>query len=89
MGAFRSSCTCAKGSYISGKCQANLIFFKVRELSGNSVMCGGKMKICKKKKKKNVREMSENFTVQLDEAMMFVLMYFLAEISSSDIVREI
>ena len=33
--------------------------------------------------------MSENFTVQLDEAMMFVPMYFLAEISSSDIVREI
>ena len=28
-------------------------FFKVRELSGNSVMCRGKIKFCK-----NVREMS-------------------------------
>ena len=46
-----------QGSYTSGKCQGNLIFFKVRELSGNSVMCQGKMKFCK-----NVREMSGNFT---------------------------
>ena len=41
----------AQGSYMSGKCQGNLNFFKVRELSGNSVMCQGKMKFCK-----NVRE---------------------------------
>ena len=26
-----------QGSYTSGKCQGNLLFFKVRELSGNSV----------------------------------------------------
>ena len=38
---------------MSGK----FIFFKVRELSGNSVMCQGKMKFCK-----NLREVSENFT---------------------------
>ena len=40
-----------QGLYTSGKCQGNLIFFKVRELSGNSVMSKGKMKFCK-----NVRE---------------------------------
>ena len=39
--------------YMSGKCQGNLFFFKVRELSGNSIMCQGKMKF-----RKNVREMS-------------------------------
>ena len=43
--------------HVGGKCQRNLIFFKVRELSGNSVMCQGKMKLFK-----NVREMSGNFT---------------------------
>ena len=59
-----------QGSYVSGKCQGNLNFFKVRELSGNSVMCQGKMKFCK-----NVREMSGNFTFQSDEAGMFVPMY--------------
>ena len=37
-----------------------------RELSENSVMCQGKMKFCK-----SVREMSGNFTFQLDEAWMF------------------
>ena len=47
-------------------CQGNLNFFKVRELSGNSVMCQGKMKFCK-----NVREMSGNFTFQPGEAGMF------------------
>ena len=31
----------AQGSYMSGKCQGNLNIFKVRELSGNSVMCQG------------------------------------------------
>ena len=46
-----------QGLYTSGKCQGNLFFFKVRELSGNSVMCQEKMKFCK-----NVREMSGNFT---------------------------
>ena len=28
-----------QGSYASGKCQENLIFFKVRELSGNFMLC--------------------------------------------------
>ena len=42
-------------------------FFVVKELPGNSVMCQGKMKFCKK----NVREMSGNFTFQPDEARMF------------------
>ena len=40
--------------------------FKVRELSGNSVICQGKMKFCK-----NVREMSGNSIFQPDEARMF------------------
>ena len=35
-------------------------------MSGNSVMCQGKMKFCK-----NVRAMSGNFTFQPDEAGMF------------------
>ena len=51
---------------MSGKCQGNLNFFKVRELSGNSVMCQGKLKFGK-----NVREMSGNFTFQPDGARMF------------------
>ena len=49
-----------QGSYMSGKCQENLNFFKVRELSGNSVMCQGKMKFCK-----NVRDMSGNLHFSL------------------------
>ena len=28
-----------QGSYTSGKCQGNLKIFKVRELSGNLMMC--------------------------------------------------
>ena len=32
-----------QGSYASGKCQGNLIFFKVRELSGNFMLCQGKI----------------------------------------------
>ena len=32
---------------MSGKCQGNLNFFKVRELLGNSLMCQGKMIFCK------------------------------------------
>ena len=51
---------------MSGKYQGNLFFFKVRELSGNFVMCQRKMKFCK-----NVREMSGNFTFQPDEARIF------------------
>ena len=51
---------------MSGKRQGNLNFFKVRELSGNSVICQGKMKFCK-----NVREMSGNFTFHTDEVGMF------------------
>ena len=58
-----------------GKYQRNLFFFKVKELSGNSVICQGKMKCCK-----NVREMSENFTFRPDEARMFGPRYiFLAK----------
>ena len=55
----KTSSGICQGSYMSGKCQGNLIliFFKVRELSGNSVMCQGKMKFFK-----NIREMSGNFT---------------------------
>ena len=53
-------------SYRVHACQGNLNFFKVRELSGNSVMCQGKIKFCK-----NVREMSRNFTFQPDEGGMF------------------
>ena len=40
-------------------------FFNVRELSGYSVMCQGKMKFCK-----NVREMTGNFIFPPDEAGM-------------------
>ena len=43
-----------------------IFFFKVRKLSGNFVMCQGKMKFCK-----NVREMSGNFTFQTDEVRIF------------------
>ena len=60
-------------SYISGKCQGNLDFFKVRELSGNYVMGQGRMKFCK-----NIKEMSGNFTFQPDEAGMFGI--FLAKL---------
>ena len=35
-----------QGSYASGKCQGNLKFFKVRELSGNFIICQGKMNFC-------------------------------------------
>ena len=34
-----------QGSYTSGKCQGNLYFFKVRELSGNFMLCQGKMNV--------------------------------------------
>ena len=34
-----------QGSYASGKCQGNLNFFKVRELSGNFMLCQGKMNV--------------------------------------------
>ena len=46
----------AQGSYASEKCQGNLNFFKVRELSGNFMLCQGKMNVFQ-----NVREMSGNF----------------------------
>ena len=32
-----------QGSYASGKCQCNLNLFKVRELSGNFMLCQGKI----------------------------------------------
>ena len=35
-----------QGSYASGKCQGNLKFFKVRELSGNFIICPGKLNFC-------------------------------------------
>ena len=35
-----------QGSYASGKCQGNLYFFKVRELSGNFMLCQGKISFC-------------------------------------------
>ena len=35
-----------RGSYASGKCQGNLKFFKVRELSGNFIICQGKLNFC-------------------------------------------
>ena len=47
-----------QGSYASGKCQGNLNFFKVRELSGNFMLCQGKMNVLF-----NVREMSGNFKI--------------------------
>ena len=34
-----------QGSYASGKCQGNLNFFKVRELSGYFMLCQGKMNV--------------------------------------------
>ena len=34
-----------QGSYASGKCQGNLNFFKVRELSGNFMLGQGKMNV--------------------------------------------
>ena len=35
-----------QGSYASGKCQGNLKFFKVRELSGKFIICQGKLNVC-------------------------------------------
>ena len=43
---------------MSGKCKGNLKFFKDRELSGNFIICQGKLNFCK-----NVREMSGNFRI--------------------------
>ena len=54
-----------QGSYASGKCQGNLNFFKVRELSGNFMLCQGKMHVFK-----NVREMSGNFNISSLYQMM-------------------
>ena len=34
-----------QGSYASRKCQGNYNFFKVRELSGNFMLCQGKMNV--------------------------------------------
>ena len=41
-----SSVFIVQGSYASGKCQGNLKFFKVRELSGNFMICQGKLNFC-------------------------------------------
>ena len=38
--------TSFQGSYLSGKCQGNLKFFKVRELSGNFIICQRKLNFC-------------------------------------------
>ena len=35
-----------QGSYASVKCQGNLKIFKVRELSGNFIICQGKLNFC-------------------------------------------
>ena len=35
-----------QGSYASGKCQGNLKFFKIRELSGNFIISQGKLNFC-------------------------------------------
>ena len=40
------TCNFFQGSYASGKCQGNLKFFKVRELSGNFIICQGKLNFC-------------------------------------------
>ena len=61
-----------QGSYASGKCQGNLNFFKVRELSGNFVLCQGKMNVFK-----NVREMSGNFKISSLHQMLSDLGSFL------------
>ena len=42
----RTGAALLQGSYASGKCQGNLNFFKVRELSGNFMLCQGKMNFC-------------------------------------------
>ena len=73
-----SFCT-LQGSYMSKKCQG--IFFKLRELSGNSMLCQGKVKFCI-----NLRDMSGNFTFQSNEARIFVPK---KKNSSSGIGREI
>ena len=52
-----------QGSYASGKCQGIFNFFKVRELSGNFMMCQGKVKFCQ-----NVRELSGNFAIPVMNA---------------------
>ena len=48
-----------------GKYQRNLFFFKVKELSGNSVICQGKMKCCK-----NVRERILHFGLMKLECLV-------------------
>ena len=54
-----------QGLYASGKCQGNFNFFKVRELSGNFMLCQGKMNVFL-----NVREMSGNFIISSLYQMM-------------------
>ena len=58
-----------QGSYMSGKWEGIFFFFffKVRELSGNSVMSQEKMKFCK-----NVRKMSRNVAFQPDETSFWL-----------------
>ena len=48
------------------KWQGNSDIFKVKELSGNYVMCQKRMKFCK-----NIREMSRNFTSHSDKIEIF------------------
>ena len=45
MGMMHSDVMYTQGSYASGKCQGNLNFFKVRELSGYFMLCQGKMNV--------------------------------------------
>ena len=60
-----------QGSYASGKCQGIFYFFKVRELSGNFMMCQGKMKFCH-----NVRELSGKFAIPVMNAKKRAVLIF-------------
>ena len=62
-GCYTSSLQVRQGSYVSGKCQGIIYFFKVRELSGNFMICQGKMKFCQ-----NVKELSGNFAIPVMNA---------------------
>ena len=69
--------------------QGNLIFFKVRELSGNFMICQGNMKYCQ-----NITELSGNFTFQSCKSLdvwswCTVLVYISCLIFNANIVREI
>ena len=58
------SCHCIRVHTRQGNVR-EFFFFKVRELSGNFMLCQGKMNVFK-----NVREMSGNFTIYNLKQMM-------------------